>query len=331
MGQTGQNGRAGNYIVGVDIGGTNVRAAVVDQDLTILGQSKNSTQADSGPKMVAKQIARTITEALSAGGIRADQVAGAGCGMPGRLDANGVVLWSPNFPEIEGFPLVSEVEKATGLSVWMENDVNTAALGEFHFGAGKDVNSLAMLTLGTGIGGGIILDRKLWRGANSGAAEIGHMVVNPGGRRCECGNFGCLEAMAQARAIIERAARKMQQGIPSTLAEEVDYQVDRLTPALIAQHAAKRDPLSVETMAETGHWVGIGVANCINLLNPDMVIVGGGIAQAGAPLWEPLMRGVRAYAIYESRVVCQVTEAALGDDAGVMGGVVVARQALGRL
>ncbi|MCC6484655.1 MAG: ROK family protein [Armatimonadetes bacterium] len=322
--------QSGKYIIGVDIGGTNVRAAVTDRAGKAFGESRNKTLADDGPKAVLAQIVKTVQEAMASGEVTAEQITGVGCGMPGRTNREGVVTWSPNFVDIEGFELVGGLSKALNMAVLVENDVNTAAVGEFRFGAGQGVDSLVMLTLGTGIGGGIILNRQLWRGANAGAAEIGHMVVNPGGRKCECGNHGCLEAMAQRDAIVERAARKMQAGMPSSLAEEADYQVDKITPEIISRHAASGDELCLETLAETGHWVGIGIANCINLLNPDMVIVGGGIAQAGPPLWEPLKRGVRAYAIQESRVVCQVVESKLGDDAGIMGGVVLVLQALER-
>ena len=325
-----QANTSGKYIVGVDIGGTNVRGAVVNSGGKMLGEGRSETLAGHGPKVVTQQIARTIEDAISAAGVQASDIAGVGCGMPGRMDVNGVILWSPNFPDIEGFPLVSEVSGRIGLPVWMENDVNVAALGEFQFGAGKSVQSLVMLTLGTGIGGGIILNGQLWTGFNSGGAEIGHSVVNPGGRKCGCGNHGCLEAMAQRDAIIERAALKMQSGQKSTLAEEVDYQIDKITPALVAKHAASGDQLSLDTLAETGHWVGIGIANMINILNPEMVIVGGGISQAGDALWKPMLRGAYAYAIYESRVVCQIVPAELGDNAGIMGGVALVLKAMGR-
>lgn len=322
--------RNGKYIVGVDVGGTNTRAAIFDMDAKRLGDGRQRTLAEQGPETVLAQCATTIQEAVAEAGVPASEIAGVGIGMPGRITPEGVILWSPNFPNIEGYSFTENLGTLIGAPIWMQNDVNVAALGEFQFGAGRDVKSLVMLTLGTGIGGGIILDGHLWSGVNAGGAEIGHHIVNPGGRQCECGNHGCLEAMAQRDAIIERAAQKIQTGRPSILAEKVDYQVDLITPALIAECAHAGDEVSLETMAETGFWVGVGVANCINILNPEMVIVGGGIAQAGDVLWEPMMRSVRAFAIYESRQVCKVTPAELGDDAGIMGGVCLVLRALGK-
>ncbi len=273
---------SGQYVVGVDVGGTNSRAAVFTLDGKRLGEGREPTFAERGPSVVVEQVSRAIEAALTDAGVRAEDVAGAGIGMPGRITPEGVVLWSPNFPDIEGVPLLSLIQERTGVPIRMENDVNIAALGEFTFGAGRDVQSLVMLTLGTGIGGGIVLNGQVWSGANAGGAEIGHMVVNPGGRQCGCGNHGCLEAMAQRDAIVERAVLKFQSGRPSALAEAVEYQADRITPALIAEFAGKGDQVCLETMAETGHWVGIGVANMINILNPEMVIIGGRHIAGGA-------------------------------------------------
>lgn len=320
--------RRGTLIVGVDIGGTNSRAALFDQKGNKLGDARRKTRAPQGPRVVASQVSGVIKDCLESAGVAPHEIIGVGCGMPGRITPDGVVLWSPNFPKIEGVPLADWISKPLGLPIWMENDVNVASLGEFQFGAGKDVNSLVMLTLGTGIGGGIILDRRLWSGFNAGGAEIGHHVVNPGGRKCGCGNHGCLEAMAQRDAIIERAAQKMQSGRPSLLGTLTDYQVDRIDPKLIADCAHKGDQICIEAYAETGFWVGVGVANMINILNPEMVIVGGGISEAGPILWDPLLRTVNSYAIHESRLACQVVPAKLGDDAGVMGGLTLVRRAL---
>lgn len=321
--------KSGKYIVGVDVGGTNCRAAVVDIEGRRKGEGRNETRAEVSPEAVVKQVCQTIDDAIAAAGVDKNSIAGVGIGMPGRITPEGVILWSPNFVNIEGKPVGQMIHDRIGLPIWMQNDVNVASLGEFQFGVGRDVSSLVMLTLGTGIGGGIILDGRVWAGANAGGAEIGHHIVNPGGRQCGCGNHGCLEAMAQRDAIVERAALKFQSGRPSLLADRVRYQTDLVTPSLIAECALEGDEVCLETMAETGFWVGIGIANMINVINPEMVVVGGGIAQAGEILWGPLMRSVRAHAIYESLEICKVVPAELGDDAGIMGGVCLVLQALG--
>jgi len=315
------------YLVGVDLGGTNVRAAAADANGKIIGDGRAPSLAMEGLEITIASIISAIRDALSSAGITEKQVKAAGMGVPGWHDSkNGIVHWSPNFKDWHGVQLLQPIREALGFPVFMGNDANIAALGEFTFGAGRDVDSMVMITLGTGIGGGIVIGGKLWLGANDAAAEIGHTIVLPDGPICGCGRRGCLEALANRDAIIQRAARKIQQGRESSLIEDADWPHWNATPASIAKAAQDGDPVAVETMAETGYYVGIGVANVINLLNPEMVIVGGGISQAGNVLWEPMMRTVNALALTQSRRVCRVVPPALGDDAGVMGGIALAQQ-----
>ncbi|HOM73319.1 MAG TPA: ROK family protein [Armatimonadota bacterium] len=317
------------YIVGVDLGGTNVRAAVTDRDGKILGEGREPSLAQEGVDATIQQIIKAIGSAVTDAGVDISQIAGAGMGVPGsHKSKEGIVLWSPNFKDWHGVQLLAPIREELGIPVFMGNDVNVAALGEFNFGAGRDVNSLVMLTLGTGIGGGIILDGKLVLGSTDAAAEIGHSIIMPNGPECSCGRHGCLESLAGKDAIIERAARKIQMGRKSTLIRDEDWPLWEITPAEIAQAAQEGDEVAIETMSETAYYVGIGIANAINVLNPEMVIVGGGISLAGDVLWGPLLRTVNALALTRSRRACQVVPAKLGDDAGVMGGVTLVLQEL---
>jgi glucokinase len=315
------------YIVGVDLGGTNVRAATTDRSGAILGEGRAPSLAMEGLQSTVAQIILAIRESLKSAKVDASKVAGIGMGVPGWHDSlKGIVHWSPNFKDWNGVQLLAPIREDLKLPVFMGNDANVAALGEFRFGAGRDVNSLVMLTLGTGIGGGIVLDGKLWLGANDGAAEIGHTIILPGGPVCCCGRAGCLEALAKRDAIVERAALKIQEGRQSILINDEDWPYWSITPADIARAASEGDSVAIETMEETAYYIGIGVANAINLLNPEMVIVGGGIAQAGEVLWNPLLRTVHSLALTQSARVCRVVPAELGDDAGVMGGVTLVLQ-----
>ena len=310
------------YIIGIDLGGTNVRAAVVAREGKIIGEGREPSLAMEGIDVTVAQIIKAACSAVSGARIDMSEVAGAGIGVPGQHKSReGIVLWSPNFKDWSGVQLLAPIREALGVPIYMGNDANVAALGEYKFGAGRGTNSLVMLTLGTGIGGGIILDGKLWLGAGEYAAEIGHQVIMPNGPMCGCGRPGHLEALAQRDAIIERAARKIQSGRPSVLIEDSDWPDWSVTPATIAKAANEGDEVAIETMAETGYYVGIGVSNMINILCPDVVVVGGGISQAGDVLWGPLLRTVHALAITESRRVGRVVPAELGDDAGIMGGV----------
>jgi len=319
------------YVVGVDLGGTNVRAAVIDRaSEQIVARGENiSSRGMEGPELTAMQIATAARTALDGAGADAAQVLGVGVAVPGHVKAKeGLVKWAPNFKDQwKDVPIASLIERHLGLPVQIGNDANLAALGEFRFGAGRAVRHLVMVTLGTGIGGGIIVDGKLLDGADGGAGEIGHMVVNPGGRG---GNsaFGSVEGETQRDAIIERAARKIQEGYETSLGERVDYNRFALTPAIIAEEAQKGDAVALEVFEETGYYLGLCVTNLIDLLNPEMVVIGGGIAQAGDIILDPIRRTVTATAIRSLAKSCRIVPAELGDNAGIFGGAAIILQEL---
>lgn len=319
------------YVVGVDLGGTNVRAAVIDragEQIVARGENISSRGMD-GPELTAMQIAAAAREALERAGADDAQVLGVGVAVPGHVKAReGLVKWAPNFKDQwKDVPIASLIERHLGLPVQIGNDANLATLGEFRFGAGREVRHLVMVTLGTGIGGGIIVDGKLLDGADGGAGEIGHMVVNPGGRG---GNsaFGSVEGETQRDAIIERAARKIQEGYPTSLGERVDFNRFALTPAIIAEEAQKGDAVALEVFEETGYYLGLCVTNLIDLLNPEMVVIGGGIAQAGDIILDPIRRTVTATAIRSLAKSCRIVPAELGDNAGIFGGAAIILQEL---
>ena len=320
------------FIVGLDLGGTNVRAAVTDREGKVLGSGRAPSMATEGVEGTVSQIVHAARMAMQSAGIQKDAVAGLGMGVPGVIDpkANRVV-WAPNFydcgEQYRDVDLAGPVAQQIGLPILMGNDANVAALGEFRFGAGRAVRTLVMLTLGTGIGGGIILDGKLWTGATGGAGEIGHILVAAGGRGGAAA-FGSLESMGQIGAITERAARKICSGRKSLLAERVDYDWHLLTPKDIAEAAAEGDALALETFEETGYYVGLGVASIVNLLNPELVVVGGGVALAGDLILEPIRRTAKANGIKSLIDACPIVPAELGDDAGILGGVSLVLDAL---
>ena len=317
------------YVVGVDLGGTNVRAAVIDRTTEkIVARGENiSSLALEGVAQTTGQIVRAIETALEAASARKSQVLGVGIAVPGHVKAKeGLVMWAPNFKDQwKQVPIAHSVETLLGLPVRIGNDANLAALGEFRFGAGRSVRHLIMITLGTGVGAGIIVDGKLLDGADGGAGEVGHMIINPGGRG---GNtaFGTVEGEAQRDGIIERAARKVQQGRSTTLGARVDFDRFALTPAIIAEEALKGDVVALEVYEETGYYLGICVANLINLFNTQMIVVGGGIAQAGEIILDPIRRTATACAIRSMSRTCSIVPAELGDNAGVLGSAAIILQ-----
>ena len=311
------------YVLGVDLGGTNVRAAVLDREGKQLGGGRATSSAHEGVSTTVSQIIQATKEAIHLSGVGLENIAGIGIGVPGHIDpAGGMIKWAPNFFE-EGKPyrnvaLGEAISEQMGLAVLMGNDANVAALGEYRFGAGKGKQTIIMITLGTGVGGGLILNGKMWTGFTGGAGEIGHIIV-AAGERGGSAAYGSLESMAQIAAIVERAARKISKGRKTILTEMVDEWYF-LTPKHIADAAEQGDAVALEVFEETGYYVGLGVASVMNLFSPEMVIIGGGVAQAGDIIFDPIRRSAKANAIKTMFDACPIVPAALGDDAGIYGG-----------
>ena len=317
------------YVIGVDLGGTNVRAAVVDFEGRIAGQGRTDAKAMEGLDATVGQVVSAIREAISDSGVRMAEIGGCGMGIPGTVkNDEGLVLWSPNFKDWNGVQVRDPIVAKIGVPVSMGNDANVAALGEYAFGAGRAAKCMVMFTLGTGIGSGLIMNGRNWTGVSETAPEMGHHIILADGPRCSCGRYGCVESLCRRDAIIDRAARKAHQGRHTTLIEKSGHDLRYVTPAMIAEAASEGDPISVETLEEVGHYLGIAVANVINMLNPDKIIIGGGIAQAGGLLFEPIRRTVEVNALYEPLQACQILPAQLGDDAGMLGGAALAMQML---
>jgi glucokinase len=315
-------------VVGVDLGGTNVRAAVVDRDGKIVGQSRGPSDARQGAARVVEATAGIVREAVRDAGLDLSAVDAVGMAVPGHIDTKaGVIRWSPNFGEtVDGafrmfvdVPFTGPVSEALGgLPVGFGNDANVAALGEFRYGAGRAVQDMVMFTLGTGIGSGVITDGRLVIGATGGAVEFGHVTIVAAGDQCGCGNFGCLEAYCGTRGIINRALMAMENGRPSLLSEKVGTDRFALTPKQIDEAARAGDAAAIGVWEETGYYLGIGCANAVQIFNPDLIVLGGGIRKASG-LLEAAERSMRRHAVYSLHHTCRLAAAELGEDAGVMG------------
>jgi glucokinase len=236
-----------------------------------------------------------------------------------------VVFWSPNFPLWENVPVARQVGGPTHLPVTLLNDAKCAALGELGFGAARGARNMVMITVGTGIGGAFVVDGQLLLGPNGSIGEVGHHTIDPNGPLCGCGNHGCWERFCGRDAIVDRTVRLLQRGRPSALLEKVD-RPGEVTPALVAQAAAGGDALALEVVEETGFYIGVGVANLINIMNPEVFVIGGGIAQAGELLFGPIRRTVAARAVALQAKTARIVPAELGDNAGVMGAAARALQ-----
>ena len=313
----------GAYVVGIDIGGTTRIGAVADARGQALRKSEARTEGNYEAGIAG--IARHVTELLEAAGLQREQVTAVGVGVPGRIDSRtGESFVVPNIPGWNHRLVAADLQAATGLKVAIGNDVNCAALGELRFGAGRDVENLLMITLGTGIGSGIAINNEIYTGPRETAGEIGHITLDPNGPRCGCGNHGCFEALAGRDAIIDRAVLGLQHGRASSIAEKAGWDLSKITPRLIADAAHEGDALALDVLEETGHWIGIALSNAVLLLDPDIIIIGGGIANAGEPLFEPIRRTLRARCQIGAFDVEKVVQAELGTDAGVWGTIALA-------
>ena len=307
--------------IGVDVGGTKIAAGVV----TPAGEILNEVRYPSaGPReRLLSSIARAIMEVKNG-----FEVGGVCLAMPGFVMTNeNKVVFAPNLHAIEGVPLKDEIEGRTGLSVTVENDANAAAWGEFRFGAGSEVGHLVFITLGTGVGGGVITDGVLLRGAQGAGAELGHVTIQATGPRCGCGNHGCLEALASGTAIQRRAREVASERPDSALGR---LAIDRkVLGEDVTELAQGGDEAAISVLEETGVWLGIGLAGFVNIFNPEVIAVGGGAARAGDLILEPARREVYLRARSPSRDLVRIQEATLGAESGVLGAAALARDESG--
>ena len=307
--------------IGVDVGGTKIAAGVVTPEGEILNEVRYPTAA--GRERLVSSIARAIVEARDE-----YEVGGVCLAVPGTvLSARNKVSDAPNLHAIEGIPLKDELEERTGLAATVENDANAAAWGEFRFGAGSEVDHLIFLTLGTGVGGGVISHGILLRGAQGAGGELGHVTIQATGPRCACGNHGCLEALASGTAIARRAREVASEKPDSALGR---LAVERkVIGEDVTELARGGDAAALEVLEETGTWLGIGLAGFINVFNPEAIAIGGGVARAGNLILDAARREVRLRATSPGRDLVEIKEATLGAESGVLGAGALARDESG--
>ncbi len=296
------------YVVGVDIGGTNIRTALIGLDGSIVSKAKNSTGKDP-LAVLHKQL-----DAIYAP--HAKEVCGIGVAVAGIIDReNGVIMKSPNIPKLNGVSLKTEVKKRYKACIAVENDANAAACGEKYAGAGKDIKNFVMLTLGTGIGGGVIIDNRLL----PVAAEIGHMSINVDGPQCPCGNVGCLELYASATAIIGGVVAELEKGKHSILKDSYNGNFYKITAEDIYNAALEGDPLARTILREAGKSLGVGIASIINIFSPDAIILTGGLIGAWNIYIESAITEASKRALKELYNNVKIIPSSLGDDAGILG------------
>lgn len=305
--------------LGLDIGGTNIAGALVDAAGCLLEEYTLPTESWKGPGAVMERVLMVAGHLVRKAADRELAVLGIGMGVPGPLESeSGLVLHAPNLGW-HNVPVKKIVQQRFQTSVFVENDVRCAALGEKYFGAGRGVDDLICVALGTGVGAGIFIAGSLLRGSGDIAGEIGHICLDPNGPPCNCGRRGCLEVYAGAPGIARRARAAIQSGKQSLIGTLVGGNLDLIDPALLSLAAGQGDQLALEIWRETGELVGWALATAVTLLNPRLVIVGGGVARAGEVLLGPIRDTIFRRAMPEHARQVEVTLAHLGERAGVIG------------
>ena len=308
--------------VGCDLGGTNLRAAIVDVETgQVLEQMNIPTLAREGHAAVMKRMADLFLQLIQSAGMQKDEIGGIGIGVPGVLDLEkGDVLFLPNlsgtWPHV---PLQATMEKLTGLPTTLLNDVRAITNGEWCFGAGRDFDTVAVFAIGTGIGGGLVINGQLQLGIGGTAGELGHMTIDFNGPRCGCGNYGCVEAYASGPAITAMGLKAVTQGLTTKIADLCENDLNRITPELIARAAQDGDEIAKDIYERAGFYLGIAAANVCVTVGPRRIIIAGGVSQAGGLLLDPIRRTVRERVTVMPVEQVEVLPSQLGNNAGVIG------------
>lgn len=319
---------AGRYCVGVDLGGTNIKAGLLDLDADVKSRFSIPTEVDQGADRVVANIAAAVERAIEEAGVDRDEVVGVGIGSPGPLShRRGLIINPGNLPCLKNVRICDIIASGTGIRTTLDNDANAAAWGEFWAGAGRDVSDMVMLTLGTGVGGGIITDGHLLRGHFENGAELGHVIVQPGGRRCSCGQDGCVEAYSSAYFMARRAEEMIAEGRESRLKQHVDAG-ETLMAEHIVEAAEAGDELARKVWDDACRYLAITIVTMQHVTNPERVVLAGGLIAAGEFLLDPIRRYVKELTWKLLDDAPDIRFATLGNDAGFIGAAGCAWEAL---
>ncbi|MCA2000806.1 MAG: ROK family protein [Chloroflexi bacterium] len=308
--------------IGCDLGGTNLRAAIVDvENGAVLRQLSVPTLAREGHDAVMRRMGALFLQVIEEAGMKKEAIGGVGIGVPGVLDLEkGETLFLPNLPGTwPHVPLRGAIQKLTGFPTALLNDVRSITNGEWRFGAGRGVETVAVFAIGTGIGGGLVLNNQLHLGIGGTGGEIGHTTIDFNGPRCGCGNYGCLEAYASAPAIAAMGMKAVSQGLTTRIGELCEYDLNRITPKLIASAALQGDEIAKDIYERAGFYIGVAAANICVAVGPRRIIIAGGVSRAGDLLLEPIRRTLRQRVAVMPVEQVEVVPSELGDNAGVIG------------
>ena len=307
-------------ILGIDLGGTKILASVITSQGEMLSRDHSVTPAAEGPEGVIPAIHASAERALEGASILMDRVSAVGVGAPGLADTEaGILYTSPNLPGWKDVPLRDILQEKFKKRAFLINDGNAAALGEYYFGAAKGTSHFIYVTISTGIGGGIVVDGKVLHGSRGFAGEIGHMTIADKGPPCHCGNRGCWEALASGTALAKAARKRIKMGADTTILSFAEGEIDKVTAQTVQSAAEKGDSLANQLILKTAYYFGVGLANLINIFNPEMIVIGGGLSNMGNRLLKPAYEVAQERAFDRAYRAVRFVRAALGRNSGVLG------------
>jgi glucokinase len=316
------------YVVGVDLGGTKILSGVFDHSLECVGSAKLSTKSQRGVDKVVERIARSAQDAVDEADLSFKQIAGVGIGAPGAVDfESGTVIFAPNLEGWKEIALKKDLEKILGVPVFVENDCNISALGVYVAELKSKPRSMVGIFVGTGIGGGLIVDGELYSGFGHTAGEIGHMVLEISGPKCGCGNKGCFEALASRTAIFQQIKAGVKDGQKTLLTEMLGDDLADLRSGDLRKAIRRGDKFVDRIIEGAAEYIGVATANLVNILNPEVVVLGGGVIEALADeMISVIIETAKDYAMPGALKGVEIIASKLGDNAGITGAAVLARK-----
>lgn len=325
---------ASKYIIGVDIGGTKIASALADEKGNIIAKNVTPTQSKKGGSVVSSKIILCITHLLKDTGIKVKQLKNIVLGVPGQIDLKTkIILNAPNINGWKNFDIISPLQKEfNDVPIILENDANCAAMGEVFFGAGKEFKNAIFITVSTGIGGGIIINNKLYTGKDGMAGEIGHMALNIASdedNKCGCGRLGCFEAYASGTSMAKRAQKKIKEmeilkdNYGHVTLELACGNHNKITSVILSQAAKMKDEFAIDIIKENAYYIGLGCTNLINLLDPEAIIIGGGVSKIGKLLFDTIKSTVKEHVKMTNKLKTKIIPATTGTDAGILGTIAI--------
>lgn len=313
------------YVIGIDVGGTKILTAIADLEGKILARERIASRPKDTIAEQVDQIVETVEQVMKSAGAEKDEILRIAVGAPGTVNTyEGVVLFTPNL-RWENVPITKLLQDKLNIEVILENDANAAALAEHLFGAGKDAKHMVYLTISTGIGGGVIINNQILHGTAGCGGEIGHHTILLDGPICGCGNQGCLETLASGTALGRYGREAVENGL-KTLMKDLVNEIDEIDGTVVTKAAKAGDKIALDIVNRVAEYIGIGIANMINIFNPEKVILGGGVTSAGDLFYDGIVKTVEARALSTPRKLCKIVFSELKSDVGVLGAIAVALQ-----